>query len=255
MSRKKHGMRILYLDIETMYAIVKTWTLFPKYISPNDIIKPGYTLCWAAQWEFEREIMFGRMASRAGLLHIYDLIDEADAIVTYNGKAFDMKHLNKDFVMAGLSPPSSYHNIDLYQTVRARFKLQSNKLDFVAPALGLGRKVKHPGMSLWDDVRAGDPKAWALMERYNKHDVVLTRKLYKRILPWIINHPNVGMWVVDTGKPVCTHCGSKDLQNKGNQYNTKVASYKRYKCRGCGTQLRSRFTSRPRDRTILSNTT
>ncbi len=252
--RKKHNMRILTLDIETMYAIVHTWSLFPKYISPNDVIAPGYTLCWAARWEFEREVMFGRMDTRNGLENIWALLDEADAVVTYNGKSFDMKHLNKDFAVAGLAPPSSYHDIDLYQTVKRRFKFQSNKLDFVAPALNLGRKVKHPGMELWDKVRADDLKAWALMERYNKGDVVLTQKLYHRILPWIVDHPNVGLWVANTGKPVCTHCGSKDLQNKGNQYNTKVASYKRYKCRNCGTQLRSRFTTRPRDHTLLTNT-
>jgi len=252
--RKKHNMRILHLDIETMYAIVKTWSLFPKFISPKDIIQPGYTLCWAAKWEFEREVMFGRMDTAAGLENIWSLLDEADAVVTYNGKSFDMKHLNKDFAMAELPPPSSYHDIDLYMTVRRRFKFQSNKLDYVAPALGLGGKVKHPGMALWDDVRAGDTKAWTLMERYNKQDVVLTQKLYHRILPWIVDHPNVGLWVDNTGKPACTHCGSKDLQNKGNQYNTKVASYKRYKCRNCGTQLRSRFTTRPRDHTLLTNT-
>lgn len=252
--RKKHGMRILHLDIETMYAIVHTWSLFPKYISPNDIIAPGYTLCWAAKWEFERDVMFGRMDSRAGLEKIHRLLDEADAVVTYNGISFDMKHLNKDFAVAGLAPPSSYHDIDLYQTVKKQFKFQSNKLDFVAPALGLGRKVKHPGMALWDQVRAGDKKAWALMERYNKGDVRLTQKLYHRILPWIHNHPNVGLWVVNGDKPVCTNCGSLNLKKQGTQYNTKVASYHRYRCNGCGTPLRGRFTTRPRDRTILSRT-
>lgn len=252
--RKKHGMKILTLDIETMYAVVHTWSLFPKYISPNDVIVPGYTLCWAAQWDDEREVMFGRMDNLAGLRSIYDLLDEADAVVTYNGISFDMKHLNKDFAMEGLPPPSSYHNIDLYQTVKKQFKFQSNKLEFVAKEFKLGSKVKHPGMELWDRVRAGDRKAWAIMERYNKQDVRLTRKLYHHILPWIHNHPNVGLWVVDTGKPVCTHCGSKKLQLKGTQYNTKVASYRRYRCTACGTPLRSRFTSRPKDPTILSRT-
>jgi len=252
--RKKHGMRILHLDIETMYAIVKTWSLWPKFISPKDVIEVGYTLCWAAKWEFEREVMFGRMDSPEGLAHIYDLLDEADAVVTYNGISFDMKHLNKDFALAGLPPPSSYHDIDLYQTVKKQFKFQSNKLDHVAPQFGLGGKVKHPGMELWDRVRAGDEKAWALMERYNKQDVRLTQKLYHRILPWIHNHPNVGLWVVNGDNPVCTNCGSTSLHSCGTQYNTKVASYKRYRCKGCGTPLRGRFTTRPRDRTILSRT-
>lgn len=255
MSRRKHGANILHLDIETMYAIVHTWSLFPKYISPNDVIEPGYTLCWAAMWDHERSTMFGRMDTNAGLERIYDLIDEADAIVSYNGEAFDIKHLNKDFALAGYSPPSSFHNIDLLLTMKKQFKFQSNKLDYVAPQFGLGHKTPHEGMALWDKVRDGDMKAWARMEKYNRQDVKLTKKLYHRILPWIHNHPNLGMWVVDPMKPTCTHCASQNLQTKGNQYNTKSQSYTRYKCRDCGTNLRGRFTTRPRDRTVLSRTT
>ena len=254
MARRLHGCRILILDIETMYAIVHTWHLFPKYISPNDIIFPGYTLCWAAMWDHERGTMFGRMDDPDGLDHVYNLIDEADAIVTYNGQAFDLKHLNKDFALAGYPPPSGYHNIDLLLTVKKQFKLMSNKLDYVAPTFGLGRKTPHEGMGLWDKIRAGDDIAWRRMERYNRQDVKLTKKLYRRILPWIHNHPNVGMWVVDPTKPVCTHCASTDLRYKGNEYRTKSQSYKRYKCNNCGTPLRGRFTTRPRDRTVLTRT-
>jgi len=253
--RRKHGCNILHLDIETMYAIVHTWSLFPKYISPNDIITPGYTLCWAAMWDHERSTMFGRMDDADGLDRIYQLVDEADAIVTYNGQAFDMKHLNKDFALAGYHPPSGYANIDLLLAMKKQFKFQSNKLDYVAPQFGLGGKTKHEGMGLWDKCRAGDPKAWARMERYNRQDVKLTKALYHRVLPWINNHPNVGLWVVDPTKPMCTNCASTNLQEKGNQINTKTQSYKRYKCKACGTPLRGRFTTRPRDRTILSRTT
>jgi hypothetical protein len=189
-----------------------------------------------------------------GIYKIWDLLDEADAVVTYNGVSFDMKHLNKDFLLIGLHPPSGYHNIDLYQTVKTRFKFQSNKLDYVAPQLGLGQKTKHEGMVLWDKVVAGDAAAWRRMERYNRQDVKLTKRLYHRILPWIVNHPNVGLWVADPRNPVCTHCGSQDLQKKGKQFNTKTQSYDRFKCNSCGTPLRGRFTNRPRDRRILTAT-
>lgn len=254
MSRRKHGCNILHLDIETMYAIVHTWHLFPKYISPNDIITPGYTLCWSAMWDHERSTKFGWMADADGLDAVYQLIDEADAIVSYNGQSFDLKHLNKDFALAGYAPPSGYHNIDLLLTMKKQFKFMSNKLDYVAPAFGLGCKTPHEGMALWDKVRAGDPAALAKMEKYNRQDVKLTKKLYHRVLPWIHNHPNVGMWIVDPTKPVCTRCGSTDLVEKGNQYNTLTQSYKRYKCNSCGTPLRGRFSTRTRDKMILTRT-
>jgi hypothetical protein len=34
---------------------------------------------------------------------------------------------------------------------------------------------------------ADDPKAWALMGRYNRQDVKLLEKLYVALLPWIQN--------------------------------------------------------------------
>ncbi len=254
MSRRKHGCKILILDIETMYAIVHTWSLWPKFISPNDVIEPVSTICWAAMWDHERSTMFGRMDDPGSLDRIYNLIDEADAIVTYNGVGFDAKHLNKDFVLAGYHPPSGYHHIDLYLAVKKQFKFQSNKLDYVIKQLGGRGKKPHEGMGLWDKVRAGDAMAWRKMEAYNRQDVKETKWLYHRILPWIHNHPNVGMWIVDPAKPTCTHCGSMDLIHKGAQYNTKSQSYLRYKCNNCGTPLRGRFTIRPRDRTVLTRT-
>ena len=252
--RRKHGCNILILDIETMYAIVHTWSLWPKFISPNDIIEPVSTICWAAMWDHERSTMFGKMSDPDGLDTLYNLIDEADAIVGYNSKGFDMKHLMKDFILAGYHPPSSWADIDLYTTVRGQFKFQSNKLDYVCQQLRIGRKTKHEGMGLWDRVKAGDPKAWKKMEQYNRNDVKMTKALYHTLLPWIKNHPNVGMWVMDPHNPVCTHCASTDLVHKGKQMNTKTQSYLRYKCNNCGTPLRGRFTTRPKDSRMLART-
>ena len=252
MARRKHGCNILILDIETMYAIVHTWSLWPKFISPNDIIEPVSTLCWAAMWDHERSTMFGKMSDPDGIDRLYQLIDESDAIVGYNSRGFDMKHLMKDFILAGYDPPSGWHDIDLYTTVRGTFKFQSNKLDYVCKVLGLGGKTKHEGMGLWDRVRAGDPKAWKKMEVYNRRDITITKKLYHKLLPWIKNHPNVGMWIVNPMKPTCTQCGSTDLRNKGPAYRTKTRSYHRWKCNGCGAPLRSRYCEKPKNSNVLS---
>ena len=51
-------MKILYLDIETAPNLVFTWGLFNQNIGLNQIVKPGYTLCFAAQWEGKKEIVF-----------------------------------------------------------------------------------------------------------------------------------------------------------------------------------------------------
>ena len=73
---------------------------------------------------------------------IHKLVDEADAIITYNGKRFDMPILNKEFLLLGFDLPSPYKDIDLLNTARQNFKFASNKLDYISQELGIGMKQK-----------------------------------------------------------------------------------------------------------------
>lgn len=252
MARPLHGMKILYLDIETTPILGTFWNLFPKYIPIGQIKEPTQVLCWAAKWEGDREIIFRSVKDKECIKDMWDLVDEADAVVHYNGKSFDMKHLNREFLLAGLPPPSSYHQIDLLSAVRQNFKFASNKLDWVCRELGLGSKIKHTGIELWYGCMEGNANDWKVMERYNKQDVRLLPKLYKLLLPWIKGHPNVGMYIDDPKSPTCTNCGSRDLVKKGTQHNTKTASYDRYSCKKCGTPLRSRKQSRTTSQNVLT---
>ena len=146
------------------------------------------------------------------LSQIWELLDEADAVVHYNGTNFDVPTLNRDFLLHGMEPPTPYHQIDLLQTVRKRFRFVSNKLEYVAKALGIGEKVKHEGHSLWVRCMNDDPDAWADMETYNRQDTHLLEDLYVKLLPWINNHPNHGLYV-EEDRPVCTNCGSDTRQH------------------------------------------
>jgi rubredoxin len=129
--------------------------------------------------------------------------------------------------------------------VKKRFKFPSNKLDYVSGALGLGNKTPHDGMPLWVSCMADDPKAWKLMEKYNRQDVVLTEKLYDRLLPWIPYHPNMRLYDSNVN---CPRCGSKvGLQRRGFAY-TNVSKFQRWQCTACGGYFRS--TSRIQGSTL-----
>jgi DNA polymerase elongation subunit (family B) len=248
-------MKILLLDIETAPTNVYTWSLFPKYVNPNDVMEAGYTLCWAAKWLGQKEVIYAdvRNGEKKMLSKIHSMLEEADAVVHYNGRKFDMPTLNREFVRNNMDPPSHYHQIDLLMTVRKQFRFESNKLDYVCQRLGLGGKVKHKGMSLWYGCMEGNEADWNTMARYNKRDVRILEKLYKHLLPWIAGHPNVGLYKQNT-RPTCSTCGSTNVVKKGTQYNTTRVSYNRWKCNSCGTPLRERLQSKKTDAHVLVRT-
>lgn len=189
-------MKILLLDIETAPNIATVWGLYDQTISSNQLLETSYILCWAAKWLDREPIMWERSIGRHGrsrlamLRTIHRLLSTADAVVHYNGKRFDMGVINKEFLLHGMSQPSHYHQLDLYQVVKAKFRFTSSKLDFICKALKLGGKEKHEGHELWLKCMEDNKQAWETMKRYNQHDVYLLEKLFYRLKPWLDTHPN-----------------------------------------------------------------
>jgi len=234
------NMRILVLDIETAPILAYSWGLWNQNISIESIVEPTYMLCWAAKWVGQKHMTYRDYDDKDFLGTLWEMIDSADAVVTFNGINFDMKHINREFAEAGMEPPYRPQDIDLVRTVRKQFKFPSNKMDYVANRL-IGRKKIHVPYKLWLDCMNGIVSAWAQMKRYNKMDVTITEELYLFLRPWITNHPNHGLFVDDQENPICRRCGSDHVVRKGNQpATTNVRAYQRYKCMSCGAPLRGR---------------
>lgn len=234
-------MKILHIDIETAPNKVYSWGLWNQNISINQIVEPGYTLCWAAKWHGKREVFFSSVHETTPekmIKQAHKLLDEADVVCHYNGRKFDIPTLQAEFLLYGLDPPSQFKQLDLLKTARGQFRFPSNKLDYISQQLGLGTKTKHMGMEMWRDCMDGCDKAWKVMKRYNIQDVRLLEKLYKTLLPWIKAHPNWGVYL-DAERPTCRNCGSKKVVKKGVE-RTNTLTYQRYKCKDCGTPLRGR---------------
>ena len=232
-------MKILLLDIETAPNTAHVWGLFKQNIALNQIQESSYILCWSAKWLGSHDTLFYSIQSASPqwmLLEIWDLLDQADAVVHYNGTKFDIPTLNKEFLLYGFKPPSPYKQIDLLRVARNQFKFPSNKLDYVANALGLGKKTKHIGHELWVKCMENDPEAWKMIEEYNKNDVTLLEKVYGKLLPWIKNHANHSLH--SDAPEVCPNCGGTHYQKRGFYY-TLNSKYQRYKCQNCGTWFRT----------------
>ena len=230
------SIKLLHLDVETAPHIAYIWRLYDDYVPIDRIVESGYTLCWAANWDHEKEVMFDSVhqsSQKKMVKGIRSLIDEADVVVHYNGKKFDTPVLQQEMLEQGLTPPAPFKQIDLYHTVKQNFRFASNKLDYVAQKLGLGGKVKHKGMDLWKGCMAGNEADWRKMESYNKQDVRLLKALYHKLRPWIKNHPNLALYV-DDAKPRCPTCGSKNLQPNRGTAKLTSGLYMRYHCQDCG---------------------
>lgn len=237
-------MKILHLDIETSPNLAHVWGLFKQNVAVNQIKDATDVMCWAAKWHKSKDVIFDKSADK--IKHMWSLLDQADAVVHYNGTDFDIPHLNRQFLNEGLKPPSPFKEIDLLKVVRKRFNFPSNKLEYVSRELGIGQKVKHTGFELWIGCMNGDKKSWAMMESYNRQDVVLLEKLYNKILPWCQGHPNVAMYD-DIETHGCTNCGSSNLRREGYYY-TPSQMYQRWQCKECGSWMRTRFTELPVER-------
>lgn len=228
-------LKVLTLDIETAPNLAHVWALWKQDIPPSMLVEVGGVIAFAAKWLGEKPVMFYsdfHDGHEAMIARAHQLIDEADVIIHYNGTSFDMKHLNREFLLAGLPPPSPVHEIDLFKVVKQRFRFVSNRLNSVVKELGIGQKATHTGFDLWKRCMAGDEKAWATMRRYNKRDVVITERLYLRVRPWVKTHPHVR--VDDQGpRPTCGRCGSQRLQRRGVA-TTTLGTFQRFQCQSCG---------------------
>jgi DNA polymerase elongation subunit (family B)/endogenous inhibitor of DNA gyrase (YacG/DUF329 family) len=224
--------KILVIDIETKPVLAYVWRLFDEVNSLDKIVDAGGMLCFAARWLGSKENIFysewehGRdVMVRAA----HALLSEADAVVTYNGDKFDLPKLQAEFATLGMLAPPPLTSIDVYKTARLMGFL-SKKLDYVGQALGVGKKVKHDGMSLWTGCMEGKAKDRKKMRKYNIGDVDLLEKVYLRLRPYIKNHPHMGF----TPKRQCGACGSSKVQSRGFR-RTKAFRIQRIQCIDCGS--------------------
>ena len=242
MTGKYDPIKILLIDIESAPALAYIWDLKTRYVPLSQIDRDGYMLCFAAAWLGSDDVYFSSRWEHGEQNMVeaaWELLDEADAIIHYNGNSFDIPRLNAEFFKYKMGPPSPSHQVDLYRCVAGNFRVLSKSMQHMLLLAGHEGKLEHKGMELWTDVMAGKKPAERVMEQYNIQDVTELENLYQDLLPWIKNAPNQALYTKPGSKKMC-RCGSTKLRFKGYK-RTSVMSYRQYHCQNCGAYPRERF--------------
>lgn len=237
--------KILIFDIETAPDLSHIWRWWQENIRPDMILEYGYIISFGAKWLGEDDIIYVENRDRNNsflIEELHKLIEEADIVIGHNLKRFDMRWFRSECVKFGLTPPSPVKIIDTKTSAQANFWFESYSLAHLAKRFGISPKSAHkkfPGHNLWMECVAKDnDEAWQEMEDYCIQDVITTEELYLAMVPWITNHPNLGV-LMEVDHPVCKGCGSDDLQKRGYQ-TTNLSKFQRYRCNSCGSWSRGR---------------
>lgn len=187
---EKYVPKVLILDIETRSLTVKTFGLRDQNIGLEQVVDDGGILCWSAKWLGSKKVFYeetkgNKSREKVILRKLKKLMDEADIIMGQNSQSFDVPIINGLFLYYGLIDDVKEHKqIDTLRMSKSKYKFLSHKLQYMSHKLCEIKKQVHakfPGMSLWMQYEAKNPKAFAEMKKYNMADVEATEELFLKL--------------------------------------------------------------------------
>jgi len=243
----KSKPKVLSLDIETSPMLGYIWGLWDNNVAINQLKTDWHILSWAAKWYDDPvdKVMYMDQRNAKNieddskiLKKLWTLLDEADIILTQNGKKFDKKKINARFILNGMKPPSSYRHIDTLQIAKKHFGFTSHKLEYMTDKLCTkfkkSKHAKYTGFLLWRECLNGNEDAWNEMQEYNTLDILSLEELYSKLAPWD-NTINFNVYS-DNENNTC-NCGSTDFKKAGFYY-TNSSKFQKYTCKACGSEYR-----------------
>lgn len=198
----------------------------------------GFTICGGFKWLGEKEVYCPSILDYEGweqdptndrklIRDLHKVLTQADMIVTFYGKGFDLKWMNSKCLEYGLPVLPNSPHVDLYFVARSNLNLSRKSLDNIGRYLNLPKKKFHVAGSIWKQARIGRPEAIKKVIEHCKADVLMTEKLYYRLRPLVRQHPRVEGWAP------CRACGSNKLQRRGYAMTATKGRRIRVQCTAC----------------------
>lgn len=248
------GPRIVLWDIETVQNLVASFQLWQRdglSLPHRNVVQERYIV--TASWKLLDEkrvqsvsvlddpVRFKQAPNddRYVCERLHEMLSTADVIVAHNGDDFDIRWTEGRMLYHGLDPLPPILKIDTKKVAKSRFNLNSYRLDYLCRYLGLGQKMEIDP-ERWLEILRNDKKARSAIEQmvaYNKVDILLLEKLFRKLQPFMPNHVNRQLFGAMPG--TCPRCGSKDIERREFHYAT-TRVYPRSRCRKCGGWFRDK---------------
>ena len=237
LDSKPHKLRRLFFDIETSPNVVFSWRVGYKIsIDYENILKERAIICIGYKWEGEKEVHalhWDRNGNdRAMLKKFVPILESADEVVAHFGDKFDLPWIRARAAYHGIAVSPFIKSIDTKAQSARKFYFNSNRLDYLAQFLGLGKKIE-TDFKLWKDVVAGNRKALAKMVEYCKHDVALLEEVFLRLEDYHPAKTHAGV-LAGLGKISCVKCKSYRTQKRGLRVTVQGWRHQIMHCRDCG---------------------
>jgi len=227
--------KILLWDIETSPNEGGAWGKWQQnllYISKyRELLSVSYK--WLGEKKVTCITRQGEKTDQKLSKKIAKLLEQADITIAHNGDSFDRKVVKARLIYWNLPPIKVNSSVDTKEAATRYFSFTGNSLGDLCHFFGFGEKLATPGISLWLGCMANDGASWKKMVEYNKHDVSLLEKVYKRMRPWIENHPNITKLMHEEPNGKCPDCSSKKITRNGHRV-TAASLLQRWSCHGCG---------------------
>ncbi len=196
------GPKLLFLDIETAPILMTSWSQRPPYAGAVYVVRDTYILMVSYKWADDRTVKTVALPDFPRYKrHRHDDKDLCGVLHRLMDEA--------DIICA--------HNGDAFDIKKINSRLITNGFSPPSPFKTI------------DTLKAA--------RRACKQDTELLARVYERVKPWMVNHPNMNLYRAIRDRPPglpCPTCESTNTQRRG--IIVKINSRRqRFQCRECGS--------------------
>lgn len=204
----------------------------------------GTILCVGSKWHGEKKVAVPTILDKKGsmlddkalVLEFSKTWEQADYVVSWYGKRFDVPMLETKMLKHKLGPLAPKYHLDLWEAARKQFKLHSNRLAAFEQFLGTSDQKTNIDFDSWLRAAHGDKAAIEEVVDHCRKDVLVLEQVFDRLRPWLDKEPPRALFTGEKDK--CPSCGSAHIERRG----FKVAAtrlYQQLHCSDCGRWFRS----------------